>query len=116
MIKFLNELKYDLNFLRSHTLQPQWFKVLKVFLLAGILAGYAFLFGWVKTIIFGLIFFGLMLGVHLLYRAGTRRYTQSWLDFSVYEEAGERKYKRIGAFYYAAIIASGIIAFILSQA
>jgi hypothetical protein len=101
MSKLINELKYDLTFLRSHTLQPEWFKVLKVFLMVGFLGGYGLLFGWVRTFIFGLIFFGLMLGVHFLYRARTRRYTQSWLDFSVYEEDGERKYKRIGTFYYA---------------
>lgn len=36
--------------------------------------------------------------------------------YIVYEEDGEMKYKRIGKFYYTAIIASGTLAFILSQA
>ena len=96
MKKFLSELKYDLNFIRSHTLQPQWFKIFKVFLVLGILWGYDLLFGGKKTIIFALIFFGLMLGVHFLYRFKTKRYSESWLDFIVYEEDGERKFKRIG--------------------
>jgi len=111
MRKFLTELKYDLDFLRSHTLQPKWFKVFKVFLVFGILWGYGFLFGERKTIIFSISFFGLMLIVHFLYRNRTNRYTQSWLDFIVYEEDGEKRYKRIGVFYYAAIIVNATIAF-----
>jgi hypothetical protein len=27
MPKWIDEIKYDLKFLRSHTLQPQWFKI-----------------------------------------------------------------------------------------
>jgi len=115
MSKFLSELKYDLKFLRSHTLQPTWFKVFKVFLVLGILWGYDTLFGGRKTIIFSISFFGLMLIVHFLYRYRTNRYTRTWLDFIVYEEDGELKYKRIGVFYYAAIIINATIAFILSQ-
>ena len=115
MNNFLSELKYDLNFLRSHTLQPKWFKVLKVFMVLGFLWGYDSLFGDRKTIIFSLVFLMLMLGVHFLYRVMTSRYTQSWLDFIVYEEDGERKYKRIGAFYYGMVLASAILAHIISQ-
>jgi hypothetical protein len=115
MNKFLSELKYDLNFLRSHTLQPKWFKVFKVFLVFGFLWGYDYLFGDRKTIIFSLVFLVLMLGVHFLYRGRTKRYSQSWLDFIVYEEDGERKYKRIGAFYYGMVLASGTLAHIISQ-
>ena len=29
MIKLLNEIKYDLSYLKSHTLQPRWFKMWK---------------------------------------------------------------------------------------
>jgi hypothetical protein len=29
MPKWIDEIKYDLKFLRSHTLQPQWFKIAK---------------------------------------------------------------------------------------
>lgn len=31
MSKLLAEIKHDLNFIKSHTLQPRWFKVLKIF-------------------------------------------------------------------------------------
>ena len=113
--KIFVELKHDLNFIKSHTLQPKWFKVLKVFLLLGFLGGYVFLFGWGKTIVFSISFCGLMLIVHFLYRAKTRRWSQSWLDFIVYEEDGEKKYKRIGAFYYGTIIVSAVLAFAISQ-
>jgi len=115
MRKLLSELKYDLNFLRSHILQPQWFKIFKVFLVLGFLWGYDYLFGGRKTIIFALVFFGLMLGVHFLYRFKTKRYSESWLDFIVYEEDGERKFKRIGAFYYGMVLASGTLAHIISK-
>ena len=115
MKEILTELKHDLSFIKSHTLQPRWFKVFKVFLLLGILWGYAFLFGGRKTIIFSISFFGLMLIVHFLYRAKTKRFSQSWLDFIVYEKNGEKKYKRIGAFYYGTIIVSAVLAFVFSQ-
>jgi dolichol kinase len=115
MSKLLAELKYDLSFIKSHTLQPRWFKVLKVFILLGFLWGYNFLFGWGKTIIFSISFFGLMLIVHFLYRAKTKRFSQSWLDFIVYEEDGEKKYKRIGAFYYGTILVSAVFALGISQ-
>ena len=88
MHKFLAEIKHDLSFIKSHTLQPKWFKVLKVFLLLGFLGSYVFLFGWGKTIVFSIIFFGLMLIVHFVYRAKTKRFSQTWLDFIVCEEEG----------------------------
>jgi hypothetical protein len=113
--KILNELKHDLSFIKSHTLQPKWFKVLKVFLLLGFLGGYVFLFGWGKTIVFAVAFFGLMTVVHFTYRAKTKRFSQSWLDFIVYEEDGEKKYKRIGKYYYGAIITSAVFALGISQ-
>ena len=115
MNKLLPELKHDLGFIKSHTLQPGWFKVLKVFLLLGFLGSYVLLFGLGKTIVFSIIFFGLMLIVHFLYRANTRRWTQSWLDFIVYEEDGEKKYKRIGKYYYGSIILSAVLGFVVSQ-
>ena len=90
-------------------------KIFKVFLLLGFLGSYVFLFGWGKTIVFSIIFFGLMLIVHFVYRAKTKRFSQTWLDFIVCEEEGEKKYKRIGAFYYGAIIVSAVLGFVLSQ-
>ena len=115
MNNFIAEIKHDFNFIKSHTLQPKWFKVLKVFILLGFLACYVSLFGWGKTIVFAISFFGLMLIVHFLYRAKTKRFSQSWLDFIVYEENGEKKYKRIGAFYYGAILVNVILSFVISQ-
>jgi len=115
MNNLFNEIKYDLNFIKSHTLQPKWFKGLKVFLLFGFLGGYVFLFGWRKTIIFSISFFGLMAVVHFVYRSRTKHFSESWLDFIVYEEDGEKKYKRIGAIYYGAILVNALIAFAISQ-
>jgi hypothetical protein len=115
MNNFWNELKHDLNFIKSHTLQPKWFKTLKVFLLLGFLWGYVALFGWGKTIVFAVSFFGWMLIVHFLYRAKTKRFSESWLDFIVYEESGQKKYKRIGMYYYGAIIFSAALGFVFSQ-
>ena len=115
MNKLISELKHDLNFIKSHTLQPKWFKVLKVFLLLGFLGGYVALFGWGKTIVFVISFFGLMLIVHFVYRVTTKRFSESWLDFVVYEEDGELKYKRIGKYYYGAIIVSMIFSVVISQ-
>ena len=115
MNKIFIELKHDLNFVKSHTLQPRWFKFLKVFILLGFLWSYNFLFGWGKMVVFIVCFMGLMLIVHFVYRAKTKRFSESWLDFIVYEEGGEKKYKRIGAFYYGAIIVSAGLAFATSQ-
>ena len=115
MSKLLTEINHDLNFIKSHALQPKWFKVLKVFLLLGFLWGYISLFGWGKTLVFAISFFGLMLLVHFVYRAKTKRFSESWLDFIVYEEDGAKKYKRIGVFYYGAILVSASLSFFLSQ-
>ena len=115
MSKLLEEIKYDLSFIQSHTLQPKWFKVLKVFLLLGFLGFYVFLFGWGRMIVFVISFFGLMLIVHFMYRAKTERFSRSWLDFIVYEEDGQKKYKRIGMYYYGSIIVNAVLSFIISQ-
>lgn len=80
MIKLLEEIKYDLRFIKSHSLQPKWFKVLKVLILLGFLASYCFLFGWIKTALFFVIFVFLSTIVHLIYRTKTKRWKQSWLD------------------------------------
>ena len=116
MNKLIDEIKYDLNFLKSHTLQPRWFKIAKVFILLGFLGGYYFLFGLSKTLIFILSFIFLSTSLHFMYRAKTNKYKQSWLDFVVYEEDGELKYKRIGKFYYVAIIVNAVLSFMISQA
>ncbi len=113
MSNLLNQIKHDLEFLKSHTLQPKWFKVLKVFILMGFLAGYYFLFGLAATILFFITFFSLMLVVHLVYRIKTNRFTKNWLDFIVIDD-GEQKKKRIGKYYYPAIVVNLIISFIVS--
>jgi uncharacterized membrane protein YjjP (DUF1212 family) len=113
--KLADETKYDLNYLKSHTLQPQWFKILKVFILLGVLVGYYLLFGWQAMLIFCVTFFTLMLMVHFTYRTKTNKYTTSWLDFVVIQEGEKLKTKRIGKYYYSAVIMSAIIAFLVSQ-
>ena len=115
MTNLLDEIKYDLNFLKSHTLQPKWFKIIKVFILLGVLVGYYFLFGLPATILFFVTFIFLMLIVHFTYRIKTNKYTTSWLDFVVIKDGRELKTKRIGKYYYSAVIVSSIIALIVSQ-
>jgi len=115
MSKFLQEIKLDLNFIKSHTLQPKWYKVLKVFILLGFIAGYTAFFGWYKTAVFLVLFMFLSLLVHMLYRINTRKWTRTWLDFVVAEENGEIKAKSIGKFYYSAIIINAILSIIGSQ-
>jgi len=115
MKDLLEEIKYDAKFIKGHTLQPRWYKVLKVFLIIGFVAGYALIFGGVRTLIFCGVFFGLSLVLHLAYRINTKKYTISWLDFKVQEVDGQLEYQRIGIYYYLIVAVNGIIAFALSQ-
>ncbi len=115
MSKLVEEIKYDMNFIKSHSLQPQWYKVLKVFILVGFLVGYGYLFGLGKTVIFFAVFILLSFLVHLLYRIKTKKWKQSWLDFVVVEEGNEIKAKSIGKFYYSAIVLNAILSLVISQ-
>ncbi len=115
MGKLLQDIKEDVNFVKSHTVQPKWYKVLKVFILAGGLAGYYFFFGWMKTVVFFAVFLFLSLLVHLLYRAKTNKWKRSWLDFVVVEEGGEIKAKSIGIYYYSAIMFNALLSALVSQ-
>ena len=115
MARLLREIKDDLGFIKSHSLQPQWYKVLKVFIIAGFLAGYYYLFGLVKTVVFFAAFLSLSLLVHLIYRAKTNKWRQSWLDFVVAESDNEVKATSIGKFYYLAIALSTLLSVIISQ-
>jgi hypothetical protein len=115
MAKLLDEIKYDMSFMKSHTLQPQWFKVAKILILLGFLVGYTCLFGWIKTVLFFATFVFLSSIVHLVYRVKTNRWRQSWLDFVVVEENGEMKNKRIGEFYYSAVILNIVLSLVVSQ-
>ena len=115
MKKILSEIKFDAEFIRRHTLQPQWYKILKVFVILGFLAVYDLLFGAAKTLLFCGVFFGLSLAVHFLYRIKTEKYTRSWLDFKVQEENGQLNYQRIGIYYYLLVSFNFLIAVLLSQ-
>ena len=115
MTRLLEEIKHDIRFVKTHTLQPEWFKMLKIFILLGVLVGYFLVFGPAKTALLMVVFFGLSTAVHYTYRFKTHKYTQSWLDFVVYEENQTVKYKRIGIYYYAVVILNALLAFAVSQ-
>jgi hypothetical protein len=115
MSKLQQEIKDDLAFIKSHTLQPQWYKALKIFILFGFLAGYYHLFGFMKTLIFFAVFLFLMFLVHLVYRFKTAKFQKSWLDFIVVKTDKGVKAKSIGRFYYAAIILNALCSVIISQ-
>lgn len=57
MKKLLKEIKDDAIFIRSHTLQPKWYKIFKVFMILGFLGGHLFLFGPLKHLFFPESFF-----------------------------------------------------------
>jgi len=114
MSKLLREIQDDARFVRAHTLQPKWYKYGKIIILLGVLGGYYALFGGRKTAVFLGVFLLLSLLLHLLYRAGTHKFTRTWLDFVVVEEDGVPKAKRIGAFYYIAILVNALIAVAVS--
>ncbi|MBU0492853.1 MAG: hypothetical protein KKA73_23740 [Chloroflexi bacterium] len=115
MTKLVDEIKTDLGFIRSHTLQPRWFKVLKILIVLGFPVGYALLFGLAKTVLFVVVFFLLSALVHMVYRAKTNKWKQSWLDFVVVEKNGEAKAERIGKYYYTAVVVNAIVALAISQ-
>ena len=81
----------------------------------GFLVGYYFLFGWIKTMLFFAVFILLSILVHLIYRAKTRKWKQSWLDFVVIKKGNEITTKRIGKYYYSAIVINTILSVVISQ-
>jgi hypothetical protein len=116
MGKLMDDVKTDASFIKSHTLQPQWYKILKVFILLGAMVGYFLIFGLRKTVVFFGVFFLMSLIVHMVYRVKTKTWRQSWLDFVVVEEEnGELRYERIGKYYYSAVLCNAILALIVSQ-
>ena len=115
MKKLLEEIKFDAKFIKGHTLQPKWYKILKVFFIFGFLAGFFYLFGGKKTLLFCGLFFSLSLIVHMVYRTNTKKYTQSWLDFKVTDNDGQLEYQRIGIYYYLAVVINGTVSFVISQ-
>ena len=110
-----DEIRYDFNFIKSHTLQPKWYKIAKIFILVGFLAGYALMFGLVEMLIFLGVFIIFAAGLHILYRVKTKKFTQTWMDFVVIHEGGETRMKRIGIFYYASILLFAVLAVTVSQ-
>jgi hypothetical protein len=68
-----------------------------------------------KTLLFFAVFIFSSFIVHLVYRAKTNKWKQSWLDFVVVEENGEMKTKRIGKFYYSAVAFNSILSLVISQ-
>jgi hypothetical protein len=115
MATLLQGIAEDLRFIRSHSLQPKWYKALKAFILLGFLLSYWAFFGLKRTAIFLSVFLLLSLGLHLLYRAGTHGWKRSWLDFVVAEQQGEIGPQRIGIFYYVAIVMSAGLSVVASQ-
>lgn len=115
MKKTITEISYDAKYIRDHTLQPKWFKVAKIFILLGAIAGYVYLFGWKKTIVFVLVFLMLNAVVHSVYRIKTEKFTKTWLDFRVREENGKVVTERIGKYYYLSITCNAIVATAISQ-
>jgi len=115
MSNLFQEIKDDLSFIKTHTMQPQWYKILKIFILLGFLTGYYYLFGFMKTVIFFAVFMLLMLLVHLIYRIKTNKFRKCWLDFVVEESPNGVKAKSIGKFYYSAIVLNTLFSIIISQ-
>jgi len=114
MKRFLDEITYDINFLKGHKLQPAWYKVLKVFILLGVIAGFLGFFGWRRALVFVAVFFSLNLIVHLTYRVKTEKFTRNWADFNVVEDAGKNVRPGIGLLYYSWSLANAAAAFALS--
>jgi uncharacterized membrane protein len=115
MGKLVKEIKDDVNFIRTHTLQPAWYKYLKIFILLGLIAAYGWFVGIAKTLVFLLVFLLLSFILHMVYRSGTHKFQQSWLDFKVVEEDGKVRAKSIGIFYYTAILINAVIAVLISH-
>lgn len=114
MGKLLKEIKHDAEFIKGHQLQPQWYKILKVFLLLGLIIGSYLVFGPLKMLVFFGCFFSLSLLVHMVYRINTKKFSQSWLDFEVVEEDGISQPRRIGKYYYLAVLTNALISFAIS--
>ncbi len=115
MKKFTDAIVYDAGFIKGHTLQPRWHKIVKVILLSAALVAGMFIFGVQKTMAFVGVFFSLSLIVHFVYRAKTEKFTKSWLDFVVQENAGQLKYERIGFYYYLAVVINLLFSFWISR-
>jgi hypothetical protein len=115
MRSLIRELIYDLRFVSGHRLQPGWYKALKVVILLAAVGAYLILFGPVRTAVFVGVFLLLCLALHFAYRAGTDRFTRTWLDFRVEERDGTMTPVSIGKVYYSAIAVFALVAVAVSQ-
>lgn len=115
MKKLFDEIAYDAKFVKGHKLQPAWFKVVKIFILLAVTAGFVWLFGWQRTVVFVVVFLLLSLVVHLVYRGNTRKFTRNWLDFVIVEDKEKNIRQGIGVVYYTWIILNAVMAFVVSQ-
>jgi hypothetical protein len=115
MKNMLDEIAYDAKFVKGHKLQPAWFKVVKGFILLGVICGFVWLFGWQRAVVFVIVFLLLSLLVHMVYRVNTRKFTRNWLDFVIVEDKERNVRQGIGAVYYAWVILNAVIAFLASR-
>ena len=100
----IKEINYDKKFIKNHTLQPRWWKIVKIFLLCGMIVAVYFIFGTLKTFIWLSTVIILSLIVHIIYRIKTNAFTKTWMDFKVKELNGKLVYGRIGWLYYSLVI------------
>jgi hypothetical protein len=99
----INEIKKDVFFIKGHTLQPKWFKFIKIIFLITIFVISIFIFGVIKAVIWFLSFLFLGFLIHMLYRIKTNTFTRSWMDFHVTKSEKGLEYKRIGILYYSLV-------------
>jgi hypothetical protein len=96
----------------SKTEEP---KIIKVFILAGLLEGNSFISGPPKTLLFLTAFLILCALIHLTYPSKTCKWAQTWLGFIVGKEDNSTKFKRIVIYYYSTILVSAIISLVICQ-
>jgi len=113
--KLKKSIKTDIAFVKSHTLQPQWYKKFKIFILVGVLVVFYFLFGLKQTLMFLLLFLFLSFLVHMLYRTKTETFQKIWMDFKVNPVEGNSEPQRIGMLYYTLVFINAIISYFLSR-
>ena len=107
-------IKTDVAFVKSHTLQPTWYKAGKIFIIFGVLAVLYILFGLKRLIAFLLPFLVFSFLLHMMYRWKTKTWNRSWADFKVEDIRGQIKAKRIGWLYYLLLFINAVVSFVLS--
>jgi hypothetical protein len=100
----LKEIKYDIKFVKNHTLQPRWWKIIKIFILCGMIVAVCLIFGIIKAIIWFSTVIILSSIVHIIYRSKTNAFTKTWMDFKIKEVDGKQVHGRIGWLYYSLVV------------